>query len=115
MQVLQTQRFINADPEQIQIIPEGEKVSDGAGGYTDTPGQPALPITVRLIPQSDKVAIAAASEGSYEKTEYVLMAMPDTPFKKDDLFDWRGDRWRISAVHDMPEYEKKADVVLHAG
>lgn len=111
----QTQAFINADVESIVIEPRVERVSDGAGGWVEQPGAPLPPISVRLIPQSDAVPAAAALEGSRPTPDFVLVAMPDADIQRYDRFSWRDKVWDIEYVHEKPEYEFKADVVVHAG
>lgn len=111
----QTQAFIAADAEDIQVRPRITRVSDGAGGWVEPVEPPLLPVTVRLIPQSDKVPEAAVSEGRRSVPEFILIAMPGTNLDRYDVFSWRGKEWEISHIHEKPEYELKADVVLHVG
>lgn len=111
----QTKAFIDADYEEISIEPRTNRVSDGAGGWLETPEAPGLPIRVRMIPQSDNVPAAASPEGSRPIPDFVLMAMPGTNIERYDTFDWRGKTWEVSYVHEKPEYELKADVIIHAG
>jgi len=116
MLVKGTVAFVAADPETISITPPAARVSDGAGGYTTTDGTP-FAATVRLIPQSDKVPVVATWEGNREKVEYILIGHPDlrATIVKGSTFAWRGQEWRIAQLHDKPDYECKADVILHGG
>lgn len=111
----QTLAFVLADAEEITIAPREGRISDGAGGWVAQQGAPMLPLTVRLIPQSDKVPEAVALEGRRPIPEYILMAMPGVNIERYDTFEWRGRTWQVSHVHDKPEYEFKADVVIHNG
>jgi hypothetical protein len=115
MMVKQTAAFIAADATEITLTPRDDRVSDGAGGWVDTPGAPLAPISVRLIPQSDKVPEAAVVEGRRAVPDMILMAMPGVDIKRYDRFSWNGKVWKISHIHDKPEYEFKADVVVDAG
>lgn len=114
--VRQTASFVAADPESIAVTAATTRVADGAGGHTETPGAP-FTTTVRLIPQADKVPTVDTWEGTREKVEYVLIAVPaeGARLTKGSIFGWRGQSWRISQVHDKPDYAFKADVVLDAG
>jgi hypothetical protein len=113
--VKQTAAFIAADAETIIVTPT-TRASDGAGGHTKTAGTPYSEV-VRLIPQSDKVPLLTVTEGTREKVEYILLALPEQAprLKAGHVFSWRSQDWKISAVHDKPDYEHKADVVLHVG
>lgn len=112
----QTAAFVAADAETIVVTPAPTRVSDGAGGHTLTAGTPFEEI-VRLIPQSDKVPVVGTWEGTREKVEYILISVPDAANRlfKDSVFSWRGQSWKISQIHDKPDYEFKADVVLDVG
>lgn len=111
----QTEAFINADFEDIQIEPRVNRVSDGAGGWVETPALPLPPIRVRLVPQSDRVPAAVSPEGTRPTPDFVLVAMPGANIERYDKFDWMGKVWEITYLHEKPEYEFKADVVVHAG
>lgn len=110
----QTKAFIDADFEDIVIEPREIKTSDGAGGWVNTTSAPLPALRVRLIPQSDKVPEATSLEGRRPVPEYVLVALPGSDIQRYDRFVWRGITWEIAQVHQKPEYELKADVVLHA-
>lgn len=116
MMVRQTAAFIAADADVITVLPQAGRTADGAGGYIETPGVP-FERTVRLIPQSDKIPVNASWEGSREAVEYVLLDVPEAALLllKDDRFSWRGQTWKISQIHDKPDYEFKADVILDVG
>jgi len=111
-----TAAFIDADAEDITITPAETAQSDGAGGRTRVQGEP-FQATVRLIPTSDKVPVTTTWEGSRENVEYTLMALPEMRLllTKGSTFQWRGQTWLITAIHDKPDYECKADVILHVG
>lgn len=112
----QTDAFVAADAETITVTPKPTRTADGAGGYTLTDGAP-FDLTVRLIPQSDKVPVTDTWEGTRPRTEYILIGNPDLALQlsKDDVFAWRGAEWKISQVHDKPDYEFKADVIRNVG
>lgn len=114
--IRQTAMFIAADPETITITPAATKLADGAGGFTETPGTP-FERTVRLIPQSDKVPEVSTWEGTRARIEYILLDVPDGRplLPTGSVFDWRGRTWKIHQAHDKPDYEFKADVIVHDG
>lgn len=111
-----TAQFIAADPETIMVTPAEARLADGAGGFTIQKGEP-FERTVRLLPQSDKVPVISTWEGTRERVEYILLDVPEAKLllMKDDTFAWRGQVWKISQIHDKPDYEFKADVVLYGG
>jgi hypothetical protein len=113
--VRMTQAFIAADATDIVIRPRTSRVSDGAGGWVNVPGSPLAPISVRLIPQTDRVPVATAVEGRRANPEMVLMAHPDADIQRYDTFDWGGKTWKVDFIHDKPEYELKADLVVDNG
>lgn len=114
--VRQTEAFVAADAETLTVTPKPVRTSDGAGGHTLTDGQP-FDITARLIPQSDKVPVADTWEGTRARVEYILVGHPNLALQlsKDDVFQWRGQSWKIQQIHDKPDYEFKADVILDVG
>lgn len=114
VQVAATQAFIDADYEMIQIQGQEQRIDDGAGGWTTIPAAPSDPIKVRLIPQSDKVAVVTP-EGTRNAPDFVILGLPDTSFDRGDIFDWKGKTWIIEEVHLKPEYERKGDVRVHHG
>jgi hypothetical protein len=114
--IRQTEAFVAADAETIAVTPAPGIWSDGAGGHTKLQGEPFEEV-VRLIPQSDKVPVVGTWEGTRAKVEYILIAAPDagTRLTKGSVFFWRNARWRIEQIHQKPDYEFKADVVLDVG
>lgn len=110
-----TKAFIAADTTSIVISPRTTRTADGAGGWVDVVGTPLAPISVRLIPQSDKVPAAAVVEGRRAVPEMVLMAAPGTDIERYDTFSWGGKKWKVDFIHDKPEYELKADLVVDNG
>lgn len=117
VQTANTRQFIEADAEEIVFIHLGEKIRTAGGGYRhDEDWDPrSAPQRVRLIPQSDKVPVSADTNGTRERPEYILAGLPDADFLKGDTFDWRGQRWQVSQIHDKPDYIRKGDVILYHG
>lgn len=111
----QTVAFIDADKTDIVISPRTTRSPDGAGGWVDATGEPLPAISVRLIPQSDKVPVMAVVEGRRAVPEMILMAVPGTDIQRYDTFEWGGKTWKIDFIHDRPEYELKADLVVDNG
>jgi hypothetical protein len=110
-----TRAFIAADSSEIVIAPRTSRESDGAGGWRNVPGEPLPAISVRLIPQSDKVPAAIAVEGARPVPDFILMAEPGADIQRYDTFHWRGRTWKIDFIHDKPDYELKADVIVDNG
>lgn len=108
-QMRMTKTFIDADPVEITFQNPGTRVSDGAGGWITTPGASVTAI-VRMIPQNDAVPEAAVLEGIRPIPEYIVLGMPDAGFVKGSEFSWRGKNWKISQMHEKPDYERKGDV-----
>ncbi|QPX62562.1 head-to-tail stopper [Arthrobacter phage Wollypog] len=115
MQLRQTRAFIAADSTDIVINPRTARESDGAGGFRDVAGEPLAAISVRLVPQSDKVPVAAVVEGRRAIPEMVLVALPDADIRRYDTFVWGDKTWKVDFLHDKPEYELKADLVVDNG
>lgn len=107
-----TTSFIEADSENITFSRPGAKQDDGEGGWIFGNSVPFGPLKVRLIPQSDKVPEVSTSDGRTYKPEYVLMGLPTMSIQRYDTFAYKGEVYEIAQVHDGPEYELKADVVL---
>lgn len=110
--VKNTQSFIDADYENLEFARPGAKVDDGEGGWIQGQAVPFGPLKVRLIPQSDKVPEVSTSDGRTYRPEFVLMAVPMTSIQRYDTFTYKGVVYEIAEVHDGPEYELKADVVV---
>lgn len=109
-----TRDFISADPETLAVVNPAQKLSDGAGGYTVVKAEP-VDVWCRLIPQTDKVPMTEGGTGDRSRIEYILLAMPDAPVQRYATFDWRGKTYSVEAVHEKPDYEFKADVIIHEG
>lgn len=109
MQRMMTDRFIDADPVELLVTHSSEKVPDGAGGWTTTPGGSSV-VRGRMIPQSDKVPVQHTSEGDRPAPEFVLLCLPEAPLRRYDTFEWRGSTWKVDKVHLKPDYELKGDV-----
>lgn len=115
-QVAQTKAFIDADVESIVFLHAGTRIRNTAtGGYTDVAASSSAAQRVRLIPQADKVVLAKDTAGTREAPEYIVAGLPDADFRKNDTFEWRGQVWKITAVHDKPDYIRKGDVILKDG
>lgn len=115
----QTREFIEADVETVVFLHRGQRVRNAAGGWTDVEDWDPRsdPQRVRLIhhPAGDKVQSVNTTDGDRERPEYTVIGMPDADFQEDDQFEWRGDRWKITYIHDKPDYIRKGDVILEHG
>lgn len=117
VQVAQTKAFIEADVEQIVFTRPAVRVRTETGGYRDIPGVVTPAQRVRMVhqPAGDRVKRADDTNGQRELPEHIVLGMPDADFQKGDVFDWRGQTWKIEAIHDKPDYIRKGDVILHRG
>lgn len=116
VQTEQTKAFIAADVEEIVFRHPGERIRNTAtGGFTDVAPSVSPVQHVRMIPQADKVVLAKDTAGTREAPEYILAGLPSADFRKGDTFEWRGQTWAITAVHDKPDYIRKGDVILKDG
>lgn len=115
--VANTRVFIEADVEVIQFQHAAGKVTTPTGGRVDVPGALSEPQRVRMIhqPFADRVKRADDTNGKRELPEHVVLGMPDADFQKGDVFEWRGQEWKIEAIHDKPDYIRKGDVILNRG
>lgn len=115
MQLQITEKFIAADSSQVTML-RSEKLNDGAGGFilqNEAPVTPD-PVTVRMIPRSDRTPELALADGRILRPEFAILAMPDVDIQRYDEFYWNGVRWQVADVHPLPEYERKGDVVRSA-
>ena len=109
-----TQAFIEADGTDLSVSRK-VKVSNGSGGYTTGPETVHGPFRVRLIPQSDRVPEVVMSDGRLMRPKFVILGMPGTDIRRDDVLVWKLKQFVVAAVHDGPEYEFKANVVQNGG
>lgn len=112
LQISATEAFVLADAETLSMQ-AWDKTADKAGGFKLTKDGLPRDITARLIPQSDKVPEIQTSDGKYARIEYVLMATPGTDVRRYDTFLHEGELYRVEQIHRKPEYEIKADCVMH--
>lgn len=107
-----TDAFIAADPVLLDIY-RPQRVGDGAGGRVDGPAARVASGAFRIIPQSrnSTETVATTAAGSHETPRYVIMCNNDFAFERGDYFTWRGFEYTVSAVHEFPAYESKADIV----
>jgi len=112
--IANTAAFIAADPSVV-TIKRDTIVSDGAGGKVKT-GTTNVHVdeSVRMIPQGADNAtsnpITQTTNGSLDRPDFVLLALPGLGLARHDYFDWRGDTWKIDTIRPSPAYETKADV-----
>lgn len=110
-----TQAFIDGDSEEIVIRPRSTRTPDGAGGWVDGTGPALPPQTVRIVPVNRVQDVLFPVEGRRDDIKYTIVAMPEADIQRYDVFDWRGDTWKVDRIHNKPDYELKADMVLENG
>lgn len=108
-----TRDFIAADPEDLDIWRTSPSVPDGAGGKVEGPSVLiASEQTCRLLPQSrnSTQVTSQTAAGNLDSPRFVVMTTSDFVFEHGDFFTWKGFEWLVDSVHEVPEYESKADV-----
>jgi hypothetical protein len=108
-----TRDFIAADPEQLEIWRTSPTVSDGAGGKVEGTAFVVAPDQVcRLLPQSrnSTQVTSQTAAGNLDSPRFVVMTTSEFAFEHGDFFIWKGFEWLVDSVHEVPEYESKADV-----
>ena len=110
-----TAAFIGQDPQLLDIYRSPDKISDGAGGFTRG-GTPVLVASgaFKLASKLQSQLGAQAGQtpnGQSHHPEYTLIStIADFVLAQGDFFDWRGNRYVVTTVHELPNYEGKADV-----
>lgn len=108
----QTKQFIDDHPVSVTMTRGGARTSDGAGGYTVTPGAPIQAQTVRLIPQDQRGGTQSVNvDGEEVSPVYVIIAEHDADIKKDDVFVHNARNYEVTWVRDDKRYEIWAEVV----
>jgi hypothetical protein len=114
LQVLNTEAFITADPQLLDVYRPGTPVSDGAGGRIKGEPERVASGTFRCIRQAAQVSQGDATtttNGTLPPKRLVIVGHPDIDLHRGDYFNWRGWRWEVTHVHEQPDYETKADCV----
>ena len=115
--IANTEAFINADPSVVSIKRD-VWISDGAGGRkrSTPPVNVALDHVVRMIPQGADNAtsnpLTQTTNGSLDRPDFVLLALPGLVLQREDFFDWRGQTYEVISIRRSPTYEVKADVAV---
>lgn len=108
----QTKHFINDHPESVTMTRGGGRKSDGAGGYTVTPGAPIDPQTVRLIPQDLRTGVQSRNvDGEEVSPSYVILGEYNADIKKGDVFVKDNRNYEVTWVREDRRYETWAEVV----
>ncbi len=108
----QTKHFIRTAQTVITILRGGEKVPDGAGGYTTEPGEPIDPQEFRLILQGGNVA-SKNIDGEEIQPSYVLLGLWDADIEPEDTFVLDGRNYEVDFVRRPNGYETWAEVTYH--
>lgn len=65
-----------------------------------------------MIRQADRLPMAKDSNGDRPRVEYMLVAMPDADVQRYATFMWNGRGYKVEMIHDKPDYELKAEVII---
>lgn len=107
----QTKSFIDENPISILLL-RTVKSSDGAGGTTSAPADPAVdPQTFRKIIQT-KGNDARDIDNERVRPEFVLIGLFDADIKSGDRFMLNAIKYKVEYVRDDRRYETWAEVVL---
>lgn len=104
-----TANFIAADPIEL-ILFRSEKVETEEGGYTKSAAEPLSAQTVRVVVSKDNDTQTAA-DGTIIVSDVVVIGMPTLDIKPGDtfVFGWSMNKYQVTAVDDVPTYERKAE------
>lgn len=114
-----TQWFIEADSETLTMLRRQRVRNPDTGALEWREAVPVdPPVVVKLQPTQYTTASVPEVQtpgGEEVWPELTMLALPGTDIQKDDVFDWRGNRWRIDELRLKPDYEIIADVNRYAG
>jgi hypothetical protein len=109
---------INSDP--IIIFPERRtKIEDGAGGWTWSTWTPVteqgfeVAITTAKRRLSDM--IVGTELGDVVRAPYIVIARHDVDLRRDDQFDWNGDRFYVCGIQIKTDVQITAQIDYLAG
>lgn len=106
----QTDAFIKENFVTITLVRGGGRVSDGAGGWTTTPGAPISPQMFRLIPQGGNTQ-SRNIDGEQISPAYVMIGKHDANIQTGDTFLYNGRNYDVSFVREDRDYESWAEVI----
>ena len=69
-----------------------------------------------MIPQGSDNAtsnpITQTTNGTLDRPDFVMLALPGLQLQRHDYFDWAGDTYEVLSIRRSPAYEVKADVAV---
>lgn len=115
MHVANTKAFIEEDAVDV-ILERPGRVSNGAGGFRETPPFHLPSQRVRVI------TLTAGSVGGVERLtlssnrlvvpDYVVLGIPELNVQRGDRLSLWGKTFEVVFVNDRPLYERKAEVAV---
>jgi hypothetical protein len=107
----QVQATIKADP--VKIIPiRVTKVSDGAGGWTESPPTPKKPITGTIVPAKRRLSnmLTNTELGDVLRAPYIFLGPHDADLRRGDTFDWNGSDFEVKELELKEEISVTAQI-----
>lgn len=120
MERRQIRALILSDPIELTLM-RAEKVKQPSGGYKFGSLAPVLPNgepqIATLIPFKRRMTefLVNTELGEVPDLPYVLLGFHTLDIKKDDVFDWEGDRFEVKTVDLKQEVRIAAHVDYYGG
>lgn len=105
-----TEHFINEDPSTFVVTRGGEKVPDGAGGWTVPPGDPVGNLTGRLVPAGGRIQ-SRNIDGEEIQPSYVLITTWDADVKMSDVLVKSDRNYEVLFVREDRDYETWVELI----
>ena len=108
--------LINSDPVDI-ILTRTPKVPDGAGGFVKGPPITLPKQTVAIHPFKRRFSemLTNTEMGDIVDYPYVVLGFPDLDIKRDDVFTWQGDTFKVHDLDIKVDVRVKAQVDYFGG
>lgn len=112
----QVAAMINSDPIDI-ILTRTPKVPDGAGGFVKGPPAvlPSQKVAIHPFKRRFSEMLTNTEMGDIVDYPYVIVGFPDLDIKRDDVFTWQGDQFKVHDVDIKVDVRVKAQVDYYGG
>lgn len=93
--------FIKADPVEVSFVRRSTPTRTAAGGLVNVPDEPLVPQQARIIQNKRRYdnGLVNSEAGSIPDTTYLLLGMHTLDVKKDDVFWWMGNEYKVTGIH----------------